>query len=179
MPPSLVMPAAGGVAIHLAAALAAGTVQMARWVRARREQPASSIGMAATGSPIQPQLREQIRIKQAMPVLPALALNDVDAHAIRGRVDVAAPQSAAGPSGPRRSAESPGCAQQSRATPSHRSCVGAAVQSSSSRSGDWPPGSRHDSRPRHTSLVARCHRVSGSVQLHLPCRSARHSVPGF
>ena len=73
---------AGGVAGHVVVALAAGTVQMARWVEARREQPACTIGMAATGSPVQPQLREQIRIEQAIPILPALALDHADAHAV-------------------------------------------------------------------------------------------------
>ena len=85
---------AGGVAGHVVVALAAGTVQMARRVRARREQPSCAIGMAATGAPIQPQLREQVRIEQAIPILPALALDHADAHPIGGRVDVATPQAA-------------------------------------------------------------------------------------
>ena len=70
----------------------------------------------------------------------------------------------AGPPARRRTGRSPGCAQQSRATPSHRSCVGAAVSSSSPRSGEQSPRTKVRLTAAASMLAARHHRFSGLVQ---------------
>ena len=83
---------AGSVASQVVVALAAGAIDAARGIGARREQPVCAASLGATGTPIHAQLLEQFGCQQAIAVLASLALDDPDAHAVGGRVDVAAAQ---------------------------------------------------------------------------------------
>ena len=81
-----------GVASEVVVALATGAIERPRWIRSSGKQPVRGVGMTATGSPVQPQLLQQLAVEQAVPILAALALDHPNAHAVGGRVDVAAAQ---------------------------------------------------------------------------------------
>jgi hypothetical protein len=85
---------AGGGPGEVVITLAAGAVDGARRVRARRKQPVRGLGPSAAVAPVQPQVVEQLSSQQRIAVLSALALDDADAHAVGGGVDVAATQPA-------------------------------------------------------------------------------------
>lgn len=73
---------ARGIARDVEVAPGTAGVQRLGRIQPRGEQPVLGPRMAAALSPVQPQLLEQLGRQQAVAIVPTLARDDADAHAI-------------------------------------------------------------------------------------------------
>lgn len=73
---------ARGIARDVEVAPGAAGVQRLGRIQPRGEQPVLGSRMASALPPVQPQLLQQFGRQQAVAIVPALALDDADAHAV-------------------------------------------------------------------------------------------------
>ena len=81
-----------GIACGVEVAPGAAGIQRLGAVQSGRKYPVLGASMASASPPVQPQLLQQFGTQQAVAVVPTLAGDDADAHAVGRGVDVAAAQ---------------------------------------------------------------------------------------